>query len=277
MSEIENIFNNFTNESVVADSFVDEFFNTAAAPLNVHVHEQTFESMFNELDAGSDAPMITASSNEGGFNWSTGLSNVEDETLASTMAAVDASINTPSLFAEPNESNDIKVKLEPNDSNDIKVKLEPIDIDATAALFDFGPIMDSRSASAPLFSTMRDESTSNSVSPQQNVESPVADVDSKKRSRSMASATTDFPPAKKDKLGCTKYTRKQRSIALQPVVPASSDVVSVKRARNTEAARRSRARKMERMVQLEDKCESLLQENEDLKSEVAKLKAMLGL
>lgn len=265
MSEIENIFNNFTNESVVADSFVDEFFNTAVAPLNVHVHEQTFESMFNELDAGSDAPMITTSSNEGGFNWSTDLSNVEDETLASTMAAVDASINTPSLFAEPNESNDIKVKL------------EPIDIDATAALFDFGPIKDSRSASAPLFSTMHDESTSNSVSPQQNVESPVADVDSKKRSRSMASATTDFPPAKKDKLGCTKYTRKQRSIALQPVVPASSDVVSVKRARNTEAARRSRARKMERMVQLEDKCESLLQENEDLKSEVAKLKAMLGL
>ncbi|OUM54819.1 hypothetical protein BVG19_g4251 [[Candida] boidinii] len=263
MSEIENIFTNLTNESATADSFVYDFFNTAAAaPSNVNVHEQTFESLFNEIDAGSDVPMITAA-DEDSFNWSTDLSN-KGESLASKMSAVDEIINT-SLFAEPNVSNDMKDKS------------EPIDIDATAALFDFGPIMDSRSASAPLFSTIH-ESTSNSVSPQEIVESsPVAEVDSKKRSRSMASATTDFPPAKKDKLGCTKYTRKQRSVALQPVVPASGDVVSVKRARNTEAARRSRARKMERMGQLEDKCESLLKENEDLKSEVAKLKAMLGL
>ncbi|KAG0675884.1 hypothetical protein C6P40_001421 [Pichia californica] len=81
---------------------------------------------------------------------------------------------------------------------------------------------------------------------------------------------------KKDKLGCTPYTRKQRSTPLPPVVPKSEDVASVKRARNTEAARRSRARKMERMSQLEDKCEDLIKENEDLKAQVAALKKLLG-
>lgn len=81
---------------------------------------------------------------------------------------------------------------------------------------------------------------------------------------------------KKDKLGCTPYTRKQRNNPLPPVVVKGEDLASVKRARNTEAARRSRARKMERMSQLEDKCEGLLKENEDLKAQIKALKSLLG-
>lgn len=79
----------------------------------------------------------------------------------------------------------------------------------------------------------------------------------------------------KDKLGCTPYTRKQRSNPLPPVVAKGEDIASLKRARNTEAARRSRARKMERMSQLETKCEDLMKENETLKAQLESLKLLL--
>jgi len=62
---------------------------------------------------------------------------------------------------------------------------------------------------------------------------------------------------------------------LAPVSLDGSDPVTLKRARNTEAARRSRARKMERMGQLEIKVESLLSEKDDLESEVLRLKGLL--
>lgn len=98
-----------------------------------------------------------------------------------------------------------------------------------------------------------------------------------KRSYSTADLGSDSPSdSGKDKLGCTPYTRKQRNQPLPPVVPKGEDVASLKRARNTEAARRSRARKMERMSQLEDKCEGLLQENESLKQQIETLKALLS-
>lgn len=88
---------------------------------------------------------------------------------------------------------------------------------------------------------------------------------------------------KKDSLGITIYNRKPRSQPLAPVVvEQSSDTVAVKRARNTEAARRSRARKLERMTQLESKVEELiafqkqLQDNNTaLQQENLKLKAQL--
>lgn len=99
---------------------------------------------------------------------------------------------------------------------------------------------------------------------------------SPKRSFSAANLEESSESSRKDKLGCTPYNRKQRNSPLEPVVPKGKDLASVKRARNTEAARRSRARKMERMSQLEDKCEVLLKENEDLKAQIASLKKLLG-
>lgn len=131
------------------------------------------------------------------------------------------------------------------------------------AIFDsFNPELEPRAKSAiPITSTTI--STSSTVSC--------------KRSYS----TADLSPSPdsgntKDKLGCTPYTRKQRSNPLPPVVPKGEDIQSMKRARNTEAARRSRARKMERMTQLEDKCEILLKENNDLKSQIENLKKLLA-
>lgn len=82
---------------------------------------------------------------------------------------------------------------------------------------------------------------------------------------------------KKDVHGITVYNRKPRSQPLQPVmVDDSGDCVAVKRARNTEAARRSRARKMERMVQLEGKVDQLVSENTKLRQEIARLKKLYG-
>jgi general control protein GCN4 len=94
----------------------------------------------------------------------------------------------------------------------------------------------------------------------------------KRKRSSTPSYTTD---SKKDAHGITVYNRKPRSAPLQPIVVEDhADAVTVKRARNTEAARRSRARKMERMVQLEDRVEELLEKNSQLEKEIARLKAL---
>ncbi len=82
---------------------------------------------------------------------------------------------------------------------------------------------------------------------------------------------------KKDHLGITTYNRKHRTAPLgQIVVPQGADAATLKRARNTEAARRSRARKMDRMKQLEDKIDSLMNKNSDLEDEVKRLKKLVG-
>lgn len=100
---------------------------------------------------------------------------------------------------------------------------------------------------------------------------------SKKRSHSTPETRESSTKKPKiDKLGCITYTRKQRAAPLTPVVPQGSDTASIKRARNTEAARRSRARKMQRMTQLEGKCEDLVKQNEQLKAQVEALKRQLA-
>lgn len=90
---------------------------------------------------------------------------------------------------------------------------------------------------------------------------------------------------KKDALGITAYSRKPRSAPLAPiVVDESCDTVQAKRARNTAAARRSRARKLERMTQLEEKVAQLLalnnalgSENSQLKTDLSSLRKVCGL
>lgn len=89
---------------------------------------------------------------------------------------------------------------------------------------------------------------------------PQPDVETSSRSNSQKS----WKVSKVDKLGVVSYNRKNRNSPLTPVVCESDDPVSMKRARNTEAARRSRARKLERMTQLEEKVEELLSRNEEL-------------
>ncbi|KAG0653641.1 hypothetical protein C6P44_001536 [Monosporozyma unispora] len=82
--------------------------------------------------------------------------------------------------------------------------------------------------------------------------------------------------SKIDHLGVISYNRKNRSIPLTPVIPESNDPAALKRARNTEAARRSRARKLQRMNQLEDKVEELLNKNQSLEIEIERLKKLLS-
>lgn len=79
-----------------------------------------------------------------------------------------------------------------------------------------------------------------------------------------------------DHLGCVTLAKKQRSQPLKPLAVDNGDPVAMKRARNTEAARRSRARKMERMSQLETKVDDLLQDKSELLGEIARLKSLLA-
>ena len=101
---------------------------------------------------------------------------------------------------------------------------------------------------------------------QSNLSTPIIDTQSK---------VTKNKKAKVDHLGCVSYSKKQRSELLVPVVTETGDPMSMKRARNTEAARRSRARKLERMNQLEVKVEELIGEKTDLANEVLRLKEIL--
>ncbi|CAH6720349.1 general control transcription factor Gcn4p [[Candida] jaroonii] len=88
-------------------------------------------------------------------------------------------------------------------------------------------------------------------------------------------STPNLDEEKIDHLGLIKYNKKQRSAPLEPIKVKSNDPVLMKRAKNTEAARRSRARKMERMKQLEDKVEDLINANDSLSSELSRLKNLL--
>ncbi|SCU94569.1 LAME_0F07976g1_1 [Lachancea meyersii CBS 8951] len=83
-------------------------------------------------------------------------------------------------------------------------------------------------------------------------------------------------PSSLDRMGFVPYTRKNRVAPLTPIIPESDDPVALKRAKNTEAARRSRARKLQRMSQLEIKVEELLKKNTELEQEVATLRSLLG-
>lgn len=162
------------------------------------------------------------------------------------------------------DDNELKQIFNFNDSDDIEfqVKLEEEDL--------FG---ETRSKSTPIPKT-------NTAACVSAVDSD-ADNNDSKRSFSTADLdnyelANDCKKRKVNDLGCTPYARKQRNLPLPPVVPKGDDLASVKRARNTEAARRSRARKMQRMSQLENKCEILLKENLDLKSQIESLKALLA-
>lgn len=90
-----------------------------------------------------------------------------------------------------------------------------------------------------------------------------------------SSTTTTTTSEQLDRLGVIPYKRKVRTQPLLPIVPASNDPAAIKRAKNTEAARRSRARKLKRMTQLEEKVESLLSEKCALEREVCRLKELL--
>lgn len=132
------------------------------------------------------------------------------------------------------------------------------------------------------------ESTEEIVRKHAPVESNENPVNSKKRSYSvlltpetsstLSTPNLDSPKLDKlDHLGVVKYSKKNRTQPLVPIKVTSNDPVLMKRAKNTEAARRSRARKMERMQQLEEKVEDLINMNSSLESEVSRLRELLDL
>lgn len=147
-------------------------------------------------------------------------------------------------------------------STDIKVEPSSIQVDLTISEQSSLTPMNS-----PNFTTLPINSSSTKRSSSEaGFELPI----DTKRSDSVVSE------APKDADGIITYNRKQRSQPLSPIVIETDDPIAQKRARNTEAARRSRARKMERMNQLEDKVDALKHENSLLQEEVQKLRAMLA-
>lgn len=92
-----------------------------------------------------------------------------------------------------------------------------------------------------------------------------------------SSSRVTKPKKRVDHLGLTLVSKKPRSASLQPIKVDSTDPVALKRAKNTEAARRSRARKMERMAQLELKVEELLSDKKGLEQEVIRLRELLSM
>lgn len=75
---------------------------------------------------------------------------------------------------------------------------------------------------------------------------------------------------------CVTLAKNQRKQPLKPLAADNGDFAAMKRARNTEAARRSRARKIERMSQLENKVDELTQDKSQLMKEVERLKKLLA-
>lgn len=106
---------------------------------------------------------------------------------------------------------------------------------------------------------------------------PTPEPDPKPRQQQKGATSKASRVSKVDKLGVVSYNRKNRNTPLTPVVCESDDPTALKRARNTEAARRSRARKLERMTQLEQRVEELLAKNEELERRNRQLEQRLGI
>lgn len=89
-------------------------------------------------------------------------------------------------------------------------------------------------------------------------------------STSSVKTLTDSKDVLLKKLNLTPYQTKPRKQVLSEIDASKiADPVEAKRAKNTESARRSRARKMQRMQELELKVSQLLEENELLKQKLA--------
>lgn len=118
-------------------------------------------------------------------------------------------------------------------------------------------------------------SLSNSNKKRKSTSSEPANIAPSSSSNSSSSCSPS--EYKKDALGITAYNRKPRATPLSPIVvdEHTADSVVVKRARNTAAARRSRARKLERMTQLEAKVDELLSMNQQLETDNKGLKNQL--
>lgn len=229
-------------------------------------------------------PMEAASVDDFGLCGSPLFDDVQDvsqwESLFSSVEPLSSSANPAeplSTLAEgtasPTFVPEVKIKTEPVSSP------VPFSMPLEGAATGFAtPSISTAAASGERCYTQSSSPASTSTTASST---PAESPKSLKRKRREASPT-ESSEYKKDAMGITVYNRKPRSMPLGPVVAESDDNVSVKRARNTEAARRSRARKLERMSQLEAKVAELMalncsleQENSELKTENLRLKSGL--
>lgn len=209
------------------------------------------------------------------------LNQIDLNFISPSTSDSDQSINSPDSILSNDDLEFDLLKpfiVDNNDinDNDVKIKKEEIDEDIFSNEINeiihdvFNSVeLEERSVSNPVIS-LNNEDLDTISNNKRSFSTTDLSSNSKKK-------TTNSKKQKIDELGCTPYTRKQRFNPLPPIIIKNDgDAASIKRARNTEAARRSRARKMERMSQLENKCEDLINENNLLKLEIENLKNLLN-
>lgn len=211
-----------------------------------------------------------------------------DPTISSDVAStteLNASI-VDNFFESPSTDNSPMFDLENQDvgveswtslfDNDIPVTMDDVSNCANDAALESEMAADEPKVSLSTVSETKQafkQQSSNSFLPTPVLED---NLSLEKKQVKTSSGCVSKPSDKYDHLGVITYNRKQRSAPLTPVIPESDDPLALKRAKNTEAARRSRARKLQRMNQLEERVENLLKKNTELENEVARLRAMLG-
>ncbi|SCU84218.1 LAFA_0D08834g1_1 [Lachancea sp. 'fantastica'] len=234
-----------SHEPVVGELIFDKFAQSRPRPESFSESSVTIKSELQTPLLG-DAPLISA-----------GISDDADELDNFFASSADS---TP-LFGLENVESDPQTWQSLFD-DDIAVSIaDPVS----------NPVSNPEDASVEAFQQPSTAIDQNSFLPTPVIEEARIPGDAKKK----PSTGMVQKPSSLTQLGFVPYTRKNRSTPLTPVIPESDDPVVVKRARNTEAARRSRARKMQRMSQLEDKVEELLKKNSALEQEVASLRSLL--
>ena len=247
--------------------FSENSYNTIALNANANANNDHHDLFHDHDDLFNETPKV--------FN--DDLLNQIDLNFISPSDS-DQSINSPDsiLSSDDLEFDLLKPFIVDNTiNNDTKIKKEEIDEDIFSNEINeiihdvFNNVeLEERSVSNPVISFNEDLDT---------ISNNKRSFSTTDLSSSSKKKTTTSKKQKIDELGCTPYTRKQRFNPLPPIVIKNDgDAASIKRARNTEAARRSRARKMERMSQLENKCEDLINENNLLKLEIENLKNLLN-
>ncbi|KAL6950927.1 hypothetical protein ACO0QE_000209 [Hanseniaspora vineae] len=164
------------------------------------------------------------------------------------------------------------VKQEETENQEDQEEIDLMNLDNDTVSFGFlpTPVLE-EDEKLPVTKTKSKTETAKVANTSSKPKAKVNKVTKTKRSTSPSTSTSTSP--KLDQLGIVSYTTKKRSMPLTEIkIDELQDPVELKRAKNTEAARRSRARKFQRMQQLEDKVAELLEINASLVKEIERLK-----
>lgn len=282
MSTATTAMKNYT-DSTSTTATLFEMFDTAAESQNMFTASSTMEMNSKPRQVLGESVFSRFVKTEEIDFPALGLDKLEVPELSPSVGTVTPlqlhssiveSIFSPSLVESTPMFDDVEL-----DSSNWTSLFEPSEMEI--------PVKEEKPAPIPTpvaTATATASASASAPTPESIVSSPLFETALCGTKRSSSEADLSQPSGKRlscsthevDEFGVTAYNRKQRTAPLTPIVVDNSDPVAAKRARNTEAARRSRARKMERMYQLEEKVDDLVSRNKELEAEVLRLRALLG-